>query len=192
MGLPAENQAQLYTYKDYAGWPDEERWELIDGVPYNMSPAPSRFHQKISGALFSKIHNYLEGSPCEVYHAPFDVRLPEGQEPEESIITVVQPDIAVICDQSKLDEKGCKGAPDLVIEIVSPHSVSKDMKEKPALYERHGIKEYWIIHPIDKLAIVYHLQEGKTYIKPVIYSEEDTLESKALAGLSVALKTLFQ
>ena len=146
MGLSVKKHARLYTYKDYVLWPDEERWELINGAAFNMSPAPSRFHQKISGTLFSKIHHYLEGKPCEVYHAPFDVRLPEGNEPEEDIITVVQPDIAIICDRSKLDDKGCKGSPDLVIEIVSPHTVSKDMKEKLALYEKHGVKEYWIIH----------------------------------------------
>lgn len=192
MGLQAEKQAQIYTYKDYAGWPDEERWELIDGVPYNMSPAPSRFHQKISGALFNKIYQYLEGKSCEVYHAPFDVRLPKGKEPEEEIVTVVQPDIAVICDQSKLDDKGCKGSPDLVIEIVSPSTVSKDMKEKLAVYERHGVKEYWIIHPIDKLAIVYRLQEDRQYVKPEIYSEDNAVESKVLEDFSVDLRTLFQ
>lgn len=192
MGAPAENQSQLYTYKDYALWPDEERWELIEGVPYNMSAAPSRFHQEISGALFNSIYNYLKDKSCKVYHAPFDVRLPKGQESEEAILTVVQPDIAVICDQSKLDEKGCKGAPDLVIEIVSPSTVSKDMKEKLAVYERHGVKEYWIIHPIDKLAIVYRLQEDRQYVKPEIYSEDNALESKVLAGFSVDLRTLFQ
>lgn len=192
MGLQASKQAQPYTYKDYAAWPDDERWELIDGVAYNMSPAPSRFHQEISGALFNKIYNYLEGKPCKVYNAPFDVRLPQGKESEEDVITVVQPDITVICDRSKLDEKGCKGAPDLVIEIVSPHTVSKDMKEKPALYERHGVKEYWIIHPIDKLALVYRLQENRQYVKPEVYSEENTVESKVLAGFSVDLKTIFQ
>lgn len=104
----------------------------------------------------------------------------------------MQPDIAVICDQSKLDAKGCKGSPDLIIEIVSPHTVSKDMKEKLALYEKHGVKEYWIIHPIDRLAIVYRLQEDKQYVKPDIYAEDNTVESKALAGFSVALSTLFQ
>jgi len=192
VGLSVKKHARLYTYKDYAAWPDEERWELIDGVAFNMSPAPSRFHQKISGTLFSKIHHCLEGKPCEVYHAPFDVRLPEGNEPEEDIITVVQPDIAVICDQSKLDDKGCKGAPDLIIEIVSPHTVSKDMKEKLALYEKHGVKEYWIIHPMDKLAIVYRLQKDKQYVKPDIYSEDNTVESNVLASFSVDLKTIFQ
>lgn len=191
MGLQAEKQAQIYTYKDYAGWPDEERWELIDGVAFNMSPAPSRFHQEISGTLFNSIYNYLKDKSCKVYHAPFDVRLPKGQESEEEILTVVQPDIVVICDQSKLDDKGCKGSPDLVIEIVSPHTVSKDMKEKLALYERHGVKEYWIIHPIDKLAIVYRLQEDNQYVKPDIYSEDNAIESRVLAGFSVALKTIF-
>lgn len=192
MGIPAEKQTQFYTYKDYLLWPDEERWELIDGVAYNMSPAPSRFHQKISGALFNSIYNYLKDKSCEVYNAPFDVRLPEGKESEEDILTVVQPDIAVICDQSKLDDKGCKGSPDLIIEIVSPNTVAKDMKEKLALYERHGVKEYWILHPIDKLAIVYRLLENQQYVKPEIYTEDNTVESEALAGFSVDLRTVFQ
>ena len=192
MGLSVKKHAQLYTYKDYALWPDEERWELINGEAYNMSPAPSRLHQEISGSLFTGIYNYLKDKSCKVYHAPFDVRLPEGNEPEEDIITVVQPDIAVICDQSKLDDKGCKGSPDLIMEIVSPHTVSKDMKEKLALYEKHGAKEYWIIHPMDKLAIVYRLQKDKQYVKPDIYSEDNTIESDVLTGFSVDLKTIFQ
>lgn len=192
MRLPATKKSQTYTYKDYLAWPDDERWEIINGIAYNMSSAPSRVHQKISGALFSKIYNYLEGKPCEVYHAPFDVRLPKGEEAEDDITTVVQPDIVVICDAKKLDEKGCKGSPDLVIEIVSPHTVSKDMKEKLALYEKHGVLEYWIIHHMDKLAIVYSLQKDNQYIKPDIYSEDNTVESKVLAGFSVDLRTIFQ
>lgn len=191
MGLLAEKQSQGYTYKDYALWPDEERWELIDGVVYDMSPAPSRFHQEISGALFNSIFNYLKGKSCKVYHAPLDVLLSGGGEAEDDISTVVQPDIVVVCDEKKLDEKGCKGAPDLVIEIVSPHTVSKDMKEKLALYEKHGVKEYWIIHPIDKLAIVYRLQKDKQYPKPEIYSEGNAVESRVLAGFSVDLKMIF-
>jgi len=105
-----------FTYADYLTWPDEERWELIEGVPYSMSPTPSRMHQKVSAALFNQIFNHLKGKTCEAYSAPFDVRLPETPKvSDEQIETVVQPDIVVICNPEKLDDRGCKGAPDLVI-----------------------------------------------------------------------------
>ena len=112
---------QKWTYTDYLTWPEGERWELINGVAYNMSPAPSRRHQELSGELFRQIANHLKGKQCKVYDAPFDVRLSTaGNESDNYIDTVVQPDIVVVCDPSKLDERGCKGAPDIVIEISSP------------------------------------------------------------------------
>jgi hypothetical protein len=117
MGLPALKGDTIYTYKDYLGWGYNERWELIDGVAYNLSPAPSRTHQEVSGELFATIHNHLKGKECKVYHAPFDVRLPEANESDEDTRTVVQPDIVVVCDKAKLDDKGCKGAPDLIRQI---------------------------------------------------------------------------
>ena len=119
---------ETYTYGDYLSWPDEERWELIDGIPHSMSPAPSRVHQEISMELARQIANHLIGKNCRVYAAPFDVRLPKGGEKDEQIETVVQPDLVVVCDESKLDERGCKGPPDLIIEILSPHTAAKDMK----------------------------------------------------------------
>lgn len=192
MALPLSKSVQRFTYKDYLGWPEDERWELINGVAYDMSPAPSRLHQEISIILSSKIYNYLEGKPCKVYYAPFDVRLPEGQEIEDEIQTVVQPDIAVICDESKLDDKGCKGAPDWIIEIVSPNTVKKDLKEKAELYEKHGVREYWVIHPDDKIVMIYSLGEDRKYSRPEVYSNDDVVESKILSGMKIDLNLIFK
>ena len=126
MGYPNRKENNSYTYKDYLEWPEQERWELIEGVAYNMTPSPSRSHQKISAALFNALYQYLKGKNCEVYYAPFDVRLPEGVEEDHQIKTVVQPDLVVICDPLKLDEKGCQGSPDLIMEILSPSTASID------------------------------------------------------------------
>lgn len=117
MGYPRRKLDRKYTYGEYLHWPDEERWEIIEGVAYSMSPAPSRRNQKVLLALLNEFYNYLKGKNCEVYGAPFDVRLPEGDEREEEIKTVVRPDIAVICDKSKLDDRGCRGSPDLIVEV---------------------------------------------------------------------------
>lgn len=191
MGYPNKNENALYTYKDYLEWPDGERWELIEGRAYNMTPAPSRSHQKISVALVKEISQYLEGKKCEVYHAPFDIRLPEGDEEDGEIRTVVQPDIVVICDPSKLDEKGCKGSPDLVMEILSPSTASKDYITKLSLYEKNQVREYWIIHPIDKIVMVYRLSENGKYGRAEVYSEADQVKVGIFDDLVVDLKGIF-
>jgi len=141
MAILKPNKDVKYTYKDYINWSDEESWEIIDGTLYNMSPAPTRRHQKISGELFAAIHSYLKDKTCEVYSAPFDVRLSINNENDDDITNVVQPDISVICDLMKLDDKGCNGSPDLIVEIVSPSTLKKDLKEKFYLYEKVGVKE---------------------------------------------------
>jgi Uma2 family endonuclease len=162
---PGENG---FNYGDYLLWPEEERWELIDGVPYNMTPAPSRRHQEILAALTASFYRFLEEQECRVYMAPFDVRLPEGKEREDKIRTVVQPDLVVVCDPGKLDDKGCIGAPDLVLEITSPSTARKDLKEKLALYERQGVREYWIVHPTDETVMVFRLNARSRYERPDI------------------------
>lgn len=193
MSLPLPKRDQKFTYGDYLTWPDEERWELIDGVPYNMTPAPLRCHQKILMAISAAFYNYLEDKKCEVYVAPFDVRLPAGDEADEEIETVVQPDLVVICDPAKLDEKGCKGAPDLVAEILSPNTSRKDQIEKFSLYERVGVKEYWVVHPTDKILMVFKLDEKSRYGRPDVYSEEDSVPVGLFSGdLVVDLKTVFK
>ncbi|WP_308873930.1 Uma2 family endonuclease [Thiothrix subterranea] len=158
----AQQLQELYTYADYAKWPEGEHWELIDGVAYAMA-APSRQHQDVVLELGSQILQHLRGKPCRPYVAPFDVRLPRQQEADDKVDTTVQPDISVICERSKLDDKGCRGAPDWIIEVVSPSSAIMDMEKKRRLYERHGVKEYWIAHPSDRWLMVYTLGEDGKY-----------------------------
>ena len=183
---------ERFSYADYCKWTDDECWELIDGVEYDMSPAPSRIHQKLSGELFVRIYDVLKDRQCEVYAAPFDVRLPDYAEAsDEETFTVVQPDIVVVCDASKLDERGCMGAPDLVIEILSPYTAAKDMKIKRDLYEQHGVREYWLVHPTDKTLMVYCLRQDKQYAKAEIYASQDIVESTVIEGLKIDLTDLF-
>ncbi|MBU1615453.1 Uma2 family endonuclease [bacterium] len=191
MALPAYKEVERYTYGDYLNWPDEERWELIEGEAYDMSPAPSRWHQQIAGELFKQIAVFLTGKKCEAYFAPFDVRLPEADEDDSETMTVVQPDIVVVCNPAKLDNRGCRGAPDLVVEILSPFTASKDQIEKLALYEKHGVKEYWIIHPTDNLLTVRLLEEDGKYGIPAIYEGKGSLEVATLPGLTVNLDAVF-
>ncbi|MCK4542310.1 MAG: Uma2 family endonuclease [Spirochaetales bacterium] len=193
MGLPEKKEDSKYSYKDYCSWPDDERWEIIAGVVYDMSPAPSRRHQNLAGALFNKIYNYLEDKYCEVYIAPFDVRLPDYEnDTAETTYNIVQPDIAVICDPEKLDDAGCKGAPDWIIEILSPATAGKDEKEKLYLYEKHGVSEYWLVHPDDMTVRVYILGEDKKYKRSEIYIKEDKIEAIAVNGLVIDLKMVFK
>jgi len=138
-----------------------------------MSPAPSRKHQEISGVLFNNFFNYLGGKECKVYTAPFDVRLPDAaDEVDDDITTIVQPDILITCDQSKLDERGMKGAPDLIVEITSPYTAHHDLKEKFNLYEKHQVKEYWIVFPHEETVLVYKIGSDKKYGRPESYAGE--------------------
>jgi Uma2 family endonuclease len=192
MALPLQQDKARFTYADYLTWPADERWELIDGAAYNMTPAPSRNHQEISIVLANRIFSFLSGKPCKVYTAPFDVRLADDSEAaDEHVGTVVQPDLVVICDRSKLDDRGCKGAPDLVVEIISRESASRDMKEKLSLYERYGVREYWIISPFEQIVWLYRLNESRAYGKPDIYAEKDFIKSLVLDGLDLQVERIF-
>jgi len=187
----ARKHEDLLSYSDYLQW-DKGRWELIDGEVFDMTPAPSRQHQKISGELFAEIHQKLKDSHCEVYAAPFDVRLPDhDQVSDAEIMTVVQPDIVVVCDLAKLDDRGCLGAPELVIEILSPATAVKDLKNKRELYERHGVGEYWLVHPLDKLFRVYVLGADGRYGKDEIYADDDVIVSHTVEGVSIDLVDIF-
>lgn len=137
-----------FTYGDYVQWQGDQRWELIDGHAYLMSPAPSRRHQAVLFELARQIAAQLEGGTCEVFIAPFDVRLSMGEEQDSEIDTVVQPDISVFCDPTKLDDAGARGAPDWLIEILSPATAARDRVEKRDLYARVGVREYWVVHPL--------------------------------------------
>ena len=193
MGMPIQKTNKHYTYGDYKGWPNDERWELINGVAWDMSPAPNRAHQKISMHLSKTIALYLEGNLCEVYAAPFDVLLPGlGEESEDDVSTVVQPDISVICDSAKLTDKGCAGAPDWIIEIISPYTAKKDMGLKYELYEEHGVKEYWIVDPGNKFIHVYLLNEkGKYPEDPEVYLDGAAISCSTLEGLKINLSAVF-
>ena len=181
-----------FTYGDYRHWPDDERWELIDGVPYGMSPAPTRRHQQICGSLYRQIAAYLDGKPCSVYFAPFDLILPEKDEVDDDVDTVVQPDLLVICNREILTDAGARGVPDLIVEILSPSTARKDTLEKFLLYERKGVSEYWIIEPVAATVTIYLRGADGRYGRPDIHGAEDTVNVTVLAGCEIVLDLLFQ
>lgn len=183
MPLPLRDN-QAHTYGEYLSWPEEQRYELIDGVAYAMSPAPTRIHQRLVFEVSRQIADALEDSPCEVNVAPFDVRLPATNEADAAITTVVQPDISVVCDPAKLDERGCRGAPDWIIEVLSPGSAGHDQIRKLSLYERHGVSEYWLAHPTDRIVSVYLLVDG-AYARPRIHEMQERLASASFPQVSI-------
>lgn len=174
-----------FTYADYCRWPADERWELIDGKAFAMCPAPTRIHQEFVVELTRQIANALAGKPCRVYAAPFDVRLPKADEPDDRVDTVVQPDLAVFCDRSRLDDRGARGAPDWVIEILSPSTAAKDQIRKRRLYERHGVREYWLIHPVDRVLTLYRLDDQGRYGAPEVLELTGGTEVGALPGVRI-------
>jgi len=190
MGEPLKREFGNYTYVEYLTWPEQERWEIIDGTAY-MSAAPSRKHQEVQVELIRQISNYLVGKVCRVYGSPFDVRLVSKDDADKNIRNIVQPDITVVCDPSKLDDKGCKGSPDLVVEIVSPSTASIDYIEKLSLYEKYDVKEYWIIHPIDEIVMIYKLDDNMKYGRPNIYSKENSVIVGIFEDLTIELKKVF-
>ena len=181
---------ERFTYGNYRTWPEDERWELIDGVVYDMSPAPSRFHQGLITEFIFQFRAYLQDKSCRIYAAPFDVRLPDGDEPDDDIVTVVQPDLVVVCDRNKLDERGCKGAPDLIIEILSPSTAAKDLHDKFNLYERVGVKEYWIVHPQDQTVMVFR-REGEVFGRAAMFAREGQIKIPLLGDLVIDLQQAF-
>jgi len=190
MRVTANNsREEKFTYADYLTWPDENRCEIISGQIYSMSPAPGTAHQETLSKLMYHIMDYLKNGPCKVFAAPFDVRLAEAKETGDCCSNVVQPDISVICDHNKLDEKGCIGAPDWVIEILSPSTSSKDQVKKRYLYEKHGVKEFWLIHPIERTATLY-FRKGSSFSLQGIYDDTAILMSKEFKGFSVSLKAI--
>lgn len=188
----ADKQEERFTYGEYCQWDDGERWELIDGVPYNMTPAPVRKHQGILIRISSRIEAFLRGKPCKAYFAPFDVRLPDFSEQDDTDVpTVVQPDFVVVCDEKKLDDRGCRGAPDLVLEILSPSTSRKDVGVKFRLYEHHGVREYWIIHPTEESLMIFVRGEDGIYGRPQGYGRGDVVTSTVLDGLELTVEELF-
>jgi Uma2 family endonuclease len=190
MALLKNNELGHYTYNDYLNWTEDEKYELIDGQPYAMSPAPSRIHQEIIGEIFLQIGNYLRGRKCKVYVAPFDVVLIKQNEKEKDSKNVVQPDITIVCDKEKLDDRGCKGSPDMVIEVVSPSTASQDYVKKLNLYEQHEIKEYWIVNPKNSSIFVYKLDVNKQYSEVKVYNIKDRVEVGIFDNLSIDLSSI--
>ena len=187
MPLPKEER---YTLSDALTWDEREHSELLEGTPIMMAP-PSRAHQEISGALFAQLHNYLEGKKCRVYAAPFAVRLFErpGDQPE-NVDTLVEPDLSVVCDPDKLDDIGCKGAPDLIIEVLSPSTQRHDRLTKYNLYERAGVPEYWIVSPDERTVQVSVLTDGRYRVLEV-YTAQDVAKVHVLDGCFIELSRVF-
>jgi len=179
-----------YTYKDYLTWIDDKRRELYDGFIKMMSPAPKRMHQNISSFLHIEIGYFLKKKRCKIFAAPFDIRLPKKG--NEEIYDVVQPDLSIICDPKKLDENGCLGAPDMIIEIISKATAKRDAIEKYKIYEEAGVREYWIVYPETELVHVFLLKENKYELKQ-IYANDDKIEVNIFNGeLIINLKEVFE
>lgn len=181
-----------YTYADYLQWKFEEQVELIRGKIFKMSPAPSPLHQKVCGKLFLRIGNFLENKSCQLFSAPFDVRLPiKNKKKDTEITTVVQPDLCVVCDESKIDNRGCVGAPDLIIEVLSQGNSMKEIRLKYELYEKSQVKEYWIVYPAEQNIAVFILNENNKYDGAKIYAGDDHIKSAAVKGLIINLNDVF-
>ncbi len=176
--------AGTYTYADYLKWRFEEYVELFRGKVMRKNPESVRIHQLVAGRVFSLIHQYLRRKPCDVYIAPFDVRLPKSAEKtgDAAIYTVVQPDVCIICDPAKLDERGCVGAPDTVIEIVSKGNAKRDLHQKMELYAEHGVPEYWVVFPQEKFILTYALRNNR-YEAEGEYAETGSIPVRSLPGV---------
>jgi Uma2 family endonuclease len=184
---------KTYSYADYLLWQFQERVELIKGKIFEMSPAPSRQHQVVSRVLNRYLDRYFEHLSCGLYDAPFDVRLINFKKStdDNKVFSVVQPDLCVVCDEEKLDDRGCIGAPDLVVEILSPGNSKKEMGIKFDLYEENGVKEYWIVEPAEKAIFIYTLKEGKYIgLKPCIEGQKIT--SPLFSELDFEIKKIFE
>lgn len=173
-----------YTWTDYQTWSDDERWELIDGVAYNMSPAPSTRHQAIAGNFFSCLYRHLTGKTCRPFMAPTDVRLSETD--------VVQPDILVICDPGKITPSHIEGAPELVVEVLSPSTSAKDLREKKWLYQRSGVREYIVVDPLEFYVQRFLLSGEGRYGEPEVFGPEDVIPLVVLDGLTVDLREILE
>lgn len=183
MPLAAQHK-QKYAYCDYLTWPEGERWELIAGEPLAMTPAPSLKHQRIAGRLYFALEAALSGHPCTAFIAPVDVVLAND--------TVVQPDVLVVCDASKLEANRVAGAPDLIVEVLSPATALRDHKAKRELYERHGVREYVLADPEAQFAERFTLGPDGVYGRSDLFGPEDVLSLSSLGGLKIRLSEVFE
>jgi Uma2 family endonuclease len=182
MGPTAEKMGNGFTYTDYVRWPDDERWEIISGEAYAMTPAPSIRHQEISGYLYSLLAQFFKGRDCKPFYAPTDVVFDEQN--------IVQPDLLVVCDKNKITEKNIQGAPDLVVEILSPSTAVKDKREKRALYERFGVREYLIVYPAEELMEHFVLSDGR-YGTAEVFGWDEILSLAIFPELALNLWEVF-
>jgi len=183
-----------YTYADYLTWLDDVRRELIEGF-IKLLPAPRLSHARVSANISWHLATILKEKKgkCTVLYAPVDVRFPKnGETDNEKIYTVVQPDICVVCDQSKLDEYGCLGAPDMIVEILSPSTAKKDMTEKFVLYEESGVKEYWIVHPTEKAVNIFLLLDNGKYDDGRIYERNGKIPVNIFDNYLIDLEDIFE
>lgn len=171
------------THEDYLAWPDDERWEIIDGKAYCMTPAPSFKHQRIVGAIYRTVANALAGGPCVVGIAPTDVVLSDHD--------VVQPDVFVVCDQKKINDQNIRGAPDLVVEVMSPATARKDRWEKKGLYERTGVLEYILVDPDGRYVERYLLDADGRFDRGEVFSPDQVLLLKSIESIALPIYEIF-
>lgn len=183
MGYALRDQHH-YTYADYRTWPEDVRYELVDGAAFMMAPAPSVDHQTLAFEVGRQLGNALDGHPCRVLLAPVDVLLVRANEADDAVDTVVQPDVLVVCDPQKVTPRGIRGAPDWVLEVISPASASHDQIVKLAAYERAGVREYWLAHPSDRVLTIYR-HDGTAYGRPQIVELAGETAIEALPGVTI-------
>ena len=157
-----------------------------------MSPAPSRVHQEVSGEIFVAFYNFLKNKPCKVYGAPFDVRFPKESKADKDVFTVLQPDICVVCDLSKLDDKGCIGTPDIVVEVLSPGNTKKELLHKYKVYEEFGVKEYWVVSASDQNILIYTLDSDGKFQPSKIFTHSEEIHSSVLPGFVLKIDDVFE
>ena len=186
--------SQRYSYADYLSWLDDRVREIINGVVRLMPYAATTTHARISLNIAYEFETHIRKrkGKCQVFVAPFDVRLPKnGETADDKIDTVVQPDICVICDLSKIEERGCLGAPDLIVEVQSPSTSMYDLTKKFQAYEEAGVREYWVVFPKTNSIKIFRLQENGKYDKEEVFTLESTIHSKVLEGFELDLKEVF-
>ena len=191
MQLSDLDLSKTYTYADYLQWNFPERVELIKGKVFPKGPSPWTAHQRVSGNITFALANYLHKKQWQVYFAPFDVRLPHQSEENQDVITVVQPDICVICDRSKIDKAGCIGAPDIVVEIISPGNNKTVLQNKFEIYEENGVQEYWIVSPQDKTFLKYTLNQDCFYVASKLLPSDAEVTTPILPGFVLKLENVF-
>ena len=183
-----------YSYADYLTWLDDKTREIINGVVKLMPFSVTSTHAELSAKILCKLMIHIEKRKgrCKVYHAPFDVRLPKnGETADDKIYTILQPDVCVVCDLSKLDEKGCLGAPDLVVEVQSPSTARYDLTKKFHVYEEAGVREYWVVFSKKVLITVFHLQENGKFDEGTVFKINNKVTSRVLEGLEIDMEKLF-